>query len=475
MMISQTLREHAGLNWVLDKLNPLSAFGRALPLTWYDAGQEAALEIELSNVAQALPLWETQTPTFRALTRGLTQFHNIRNSFDRNAGNPFDLVELFEVKHFLLTLEQVLTAYRSLSPFETVVFHPMDTTLDLLDPSGQRLPTFAIDHGYHGDLAPLRQKKKALETAIGTAQGQEKADLLEQRRILAVQEDGLELEVRQQLTAQLMAQKEDFLHNMDTIAHLDLILSKALLARRHHCVRPTISREKELSFRGLIHPQVAEDVRRRGDEFSPIDVDLTQGCAVITGANMGGKTVSIRGITLNILLAQWGFFLFAETATVPLFHHVELILADNGAGNGGLSSFGTEVVALDNLLKTHSQHFFFVALDEFARGTNPQEGAALAKALVGHLSTLPCIGIMTTHYDGVSAQATTHYQVSGLTRTVDDDPMDDPKRRIARRMDYSLKPVPPLASCPRDALSVCRLLNLDQNLLEIFQKVVDNS
>ena len=148
---------------------------------------------------------------------------------------------------------------------------------------------------------------------------------------------------------------------------------------------------------------------------------------------------------------------------------MELILADSGPGAGGLSSFGKEVHLLDNLLReTHGQ-FFFVALDEFARGTNPQEGAALARALVRHLSSLDCVALMTTHYDGVSDVAAAHYQVAGLVRDIQGDEGDDPRKRIARRMDYRLLPAPPGAPCPRDALRVCRLLKLDDTLMELFQ------
>ena len=76
---------------------------------------------------------------------------------------------------------------------------------------------------------------------------------------------------------------------------------------------------------------------------------------------------------------------------------------------------------------------------------------------------------MTTHYDGVSDAAAAHYQVAGLVREVSGDEGDDPRIRIARRMDYRLLPAPPGAPCPRDALRVCRLLNLDPALLELFQ------
>jgi hypothetical protein len=75
---------------------------------------------------------------------------------------------------------------------------------------------------------------------------------------------------------------------------------------------------------------------------------------------------------------------------------------------------------------------------------------------------------MSTHYDGVSDVAAAHYQVAGLTRDIHGDEADDPRTRISRRMDYRLLPAPPGAPCPKDALQVCRLLNLDENLLSLF-------
>ena len=184
---------------------------------------------------------------------------------------------------------------------------------------------------------------------------------------------------------------------------------------------------------------------------------------------MGGKTVSLRSTVLSLLLCQCGFFVFAQSASLPLFDRVELILADSGPGAGGLSSFGKEVHLLDQLLRKARGEFFFVALDEFARGTNPQEGAALARALVRYLGTLDCVALMTTHYDGVSDVAGAHYQVAGLVREIEGDEGDDPRKRIARRMDYRLLPAPPGAPCPRDALRVCRLLKLDDALMELLR------
>ncbi|WP_297983593.1 DNA mismatch repair protein MutS [uncultured Oscillibacter sp.] len=496
MELTLELREESGLQWVLERLSPMSPFGRAAAraLRWYAPGEEAALETELDNVALALEFWNaagTLSPEpescccgaprldpaslkdmaaiLRGVTRCLPLFHDIRGSLDRDPENPFDLVELFEIKHFLVTLEQLTVAYAKLPSFQDLTFVPMDESLNLLDPDGRRLPAFSVSETYHPDLGPLRAEKAALERSIRAANEEEKAALLDQRHRLTVQEDLLELEVRRTLTRRLMDRKADFLANMEALGRMDLFLAKAKLAKRYRCVRPVLSGGSALSLQGLRHPQVAEELASRGEDFTPLDLNLAAGCTVITGANMGGKTVSLRSTVLSLLLCQCGFFVFANSASLPLFHEAALILADTGPGSGGLSSFGREVHLLDRLLDRTRGQRFFLALDEFARGTNPQEGAALAQALVQYLGTLDCVALMTTHYDGVSDVAGAHYQVAGLVREIHGDEGDDPRSRIARRMDYRLMSAPPGAPCPRDALRVCRLLDLEPALMELFQ------
>lgn len=474
MELTLELQENSGLRWVLDRLTPMSPFGRAAARTprWYGPGQEAELEAELDNVALALELWNAEGPAaagLRGVTRCLPLFHDIRGSFDRDPGSPFDLVELFEIKHFLVLLEQLTRAYQTLPAFAGLSFAPCGAELELLDPDGRRLPAFSIGESYHQGLGPLRAEKAELEKAIRAAGEEEKPALLEHRRVLAVREDQLELEVRAELTRKLMASRDAFLSNMDTLGRMDLLLAKAKLARQYRCVRPLLSKDGTIALSGLCHPQVAQELEQREDAFTTLDLELSEGCTVITGANMGGKTVSLRAVVLSLLLFQCGYFVFARSARLPIFHQVALILADSGPGSGGLSSFGREVHLLDRLLRQAGEGRFFLALDEFARGTNPQEGAALARALVRYLGGLDCVALMTTHYDGVSDAAGAQYQVAGLVRELDGDENDDPRRRIARRMDYRLISTPPGAPCPRDALRVCRLLNLAPELIELFQ------
>ena len=104
--------------------------------------------------------------------------------------------------------------------------------------------------------------------------------------------------------------------------------------------------------------------------------------------------------------------------------------------------------------------------------TTVMEGAALARALVEYLGRLNCVALLTTHYDGVSDAARRHYRVAGLgaldTAAIrkDEAPLD----RLSRLMDYHLIESEPGEPCPRDALRVCRLLDLEPDLMEIFSK-----
>ena len=124
MELTHELREHAGLQWVLERLSPLSPFGKTLAraLRWYGPGQEEALEEEFDNITLAMELWGGGDTALRGVTRQLPLFHDIRGSLDREPGVPFDLVELFEIKHFLVTLEQLTQAYGQMPPMKGLVF-----------------------------------------------------------------------------------------------------------------------------------------------------------------------------------------------------------------------------------------------------------------------------------------------------------------------------------------------------------------
>ena len=474
MKLNSQLKEDTGYSWVMTRVEPASPFGHALVRNpkWYGPGEQDKLEAEFSRVDTLLNLMGEGSVLLESIIHILSEFHDIRNSLKRPTSAPMDEVELFEVKHFLIYLERLAEECGKLPRLEGLEIRPMDAALNLLDPSGRRLPAFSVENAFEPALERVREEKALVENALRQTEKKGRDDLMARRRELVLKEDRLELEARKRLTMALLRDRDTFISTMEDIGRLDLVLAKAKLARRFCCCRPAITAEARVVAVDMIHPEVADHLKERGGEFTSVSLTLEQGATVITGANMGGKSVSMKSLTLNLLLAQTGFFAFAKAFSAPLFDSVSLICTDRQSVEQGLSSFGAEVAALGDVLRQEKGKFFYVALDEFARGTNPREGAALARALVEYLGRLNCVALLTTHYDGVSDAARRHYRVAGLgaldTAAIrkDEAPLD----RLSRLMDYHLIESEPGEPCPRDALRVCRLLDLEPDLMEIFSK-----
>ena len=467
MMLDNRIKETSGYAWVLSRLEPASPLGYALSRVpvWFGPGMEAELEGELERIA-AVSRWEGSLRD--TLCHSLSRFRDVRGTFRRDGASPMDTVELFEVKHFLLCLEDLKGIYEK-NPLAGMELPDLSDLLSLLDPEGRRLPVFSVEAAFEPSLERIRREKKAVEEALRAASEEEREALLERRRTLTAEEDRAEFAARRRLTRALMEEKERFLSAMDGVGRLDLVLAKEKLARKLGCTRPRIAAEPAVQVTDMVFPQVAARLEEEGRSYTPVSLCLERGSTVITGANMGGKSISLKAVTLNLLLMHTGFFVFASAMSAPLFHGVHLICTDEQNADRGLSSFGAEVAALDKVLREGKEQFFFLALDEFARGTNPKEGAALARALTQRLNEgdLTCVALLTTHYDGVSDAARRHYQVAGL-REGESGSAED----LNACMDYRLISAPPGTPCPRDALKVCRMMGLEEKLTELFAENV---
>ena len=198
---------------------------------------------------------------------------------------------------------------------------------------------------------------------------------------------------------------------------------------------------------------------------------------VVRVVNMGGKSVAMKTVALNVLLLQAGFLVCAKRARMPLFHSVKMLFDDLQSIQSGLSGFGSEIVQFQKALDQAEQGYSLFLLDEFARGTNPDEGAVIVQAVTKYLNEVNAISLLTTHYDKVAENARLHYQIIGL-RDVDPEQIrqelaatgDDGIQVIARHMNYGLYRVEGKSDCPRDALNICRMLSLKPEILEKIEQ-----
>ncbi|MBQ2517609.1 MAG: DNA mismatch repair protein MutS, partial [Clostridia bacterium] len=291
------------------------------------------------------------------------------------------------------------------------------------------------------------------------------------RTRLAAEQEDAEQEARGRLCAGLKAYAPPLLENAVSIGRLDYALAKARLAATLGAVMPKVGGAR-FDMRGMTNPKFAAALAGKGRGFVPVSLELDEGSTVITGANMGGKSIAIKTLALNVQLAMCGFAVFAEAAELPFIENIALLSEDREDALSGLSSFGGEMRAFDTILKETDGMRSLVLLDEFARGTNPHEGAALVRAAVRLFNRRKgCYAVVATHFDGIARLASRHYQVAGLRNA---DPAAIRAKvatgtgSLADFMDYGLYPVAPDEEPPRDAITIIHALGVTSEFTDLI-------
>ena len=180
MKLNSQLKEDTGYSWVMTRVEPASPFGHALVRNpkWYGPGEQDKLEAEFSRVDTLLNLMGEGSVLLESIIHILSEFHDIRNSLKRPTSAPMDEVELFEVKHFLIYLERLAEECGKLPRLEGLEIRPMDAALNLLDPSGRRLPAFSVENAFEPALERVREEKALVENALRQTEKKGRDDLM---------------------------------------------------------------------------------------------------------------------------------------------------------------------------------------------------------------------------------------------------------------------------------------------------------
>jgi dsDNA-specific endonuclease/ATPase MutS2 len=479
--ISHEQKRKIGLLYVLESLSPCTPFGterikHAVP---YTKDQKAELIAELGNVERAVRGLLERQEEYDLLIRQMSLFKDIRRSLKKCLELPLSEVELFEIKRFLMNLRAVVPLFEAAArenEFSGIELKFQGEALELLDPEKKNAAGFYISSACSPELGRVRKEKRRIEDDIRRETQKEKREELFQKRLeFAAAEEREEAKAREELSIKLRAYVPELELDIQSIARLDAVIQKALLAIKYGAVKPQIS--DRLLFSDMIDPRLSDRLEKQGRHFTPLTAEFGPGSTVITGSNMGGKSVALRAVALNALLCQMGFFAFAGYAEFPIFESAHFLFDDREDEEYSVSSFGSEVLWLNAAIKdVGSGSFALILADEFARGTNPDEGALIIRSVVKALNARRCIAAFTTHYDGAAEYASCHYQVTGLKRAdfakLASEVRDPGEgiEAVARSMDYGLYKIEGKANCPRDALNICRLLGLDRNILDEIER-----
>ncbi|MGO1712429.1 MAG: MutS-related protein [Senegalia sp. (in: firmicutes)] len=536
--MTNSTKEIIGFDYVLNNIEILTPYGREKKSEMKPFFNKENLELELSKIDTIKNSIKNNGNLFEQLKSLFSHIKDIRNSIYRTKNNGIlSVVELYEIKTFVSLLEDIEAVMHKLpfEMFDDILVESSETLRLLFDPEDKGLQTFYIYEEYSDQLRKIRASKRDIGKVIKKEKNKKRKELKDKLNIridpkgevvvskenielinslnkndefeylsesymamryiirdsreisdamiklenLKMKEEEEELKIREEISSEVAFHFDFLMNNIESIGNLDFKLAKAYLAQKLNANQPKILDNDEINIIDGIHPKSQKEIQKRNGEFIPISIYLNKGVTCITGANMGGKTISLKIIALLTAMAQYGLLVPAKHMEMSLRDYIFVSMGDAQSIDSGLSTFGGEIdgvkVAIDK-----SDESGLILIDELARGTNPKEGHAISKGVVEYLLNKKSISVITTHYDNVAnTKGVVHYQVIGL-KNLDFDQLQKKTRinqnigieTISKFMDYRLQRLENSASVPRDALNISKFMGLQEEIINLAEKTL---
>ena len=203
--------------------------------------------------------------------------------------------------------------------------------------------------------------------------------------------------ILQELSDLFRPHAAEIANNAWIIGHLDLVRAKVRFMQETGAVVPDLSEEQDIQLLSVRHPLI-ENAVANDLYFGP---DLTE--IVITGPNTGGKTIMLKTLGLAQIMAQSGLPILADKGSrVGIFSQIFADIGDEQSIEQSLSTFSSHMTNIVSILEQVDSESL-VLLDELGAGTDPQEGAALAIAILEDLRLRQIKTMATTHYPELKA------------------------------------------------------------------------
>ena len=209
--------------------------------------------------------------------------------------------------------------------------------------------------------------------------------------------------ILQKLSAEIAAHSAILAENCTVLAGLDLIFARAGLAHEMEAYPPTLNRDGFVHLKRARHPLLPRDT------VVPINIELgkTFSILLVTGPNTGGKTVSMKTLGLLALLSQIGCFLpTAPDSELPVYRNIYADIGDEQSIEQSLSTFSAHTRNIVRIIEK-AQCGDLILLDEVGAGTDPDEGAALARSIIEYFLHGNIAVVATTHYAALKTYAYT--------------------------------------------------------------------
>ena len=387
MQLKDIIESPCGFGYVLEQLDLQSGYARRclLDASMMTDGKEISASYDVLKHFAAF-LNRIERVHLHTLLHKLMCLKDLRGTIANLKHRAvLDDIELFEVKHLSMLAGDVKILLDQYEMSEVVDIPELDAVIDILDPDGMRIATFYVYDSYSEKLRTLR--------ALMRKQPERQEELL-------LESTRIEDDIRTDLSNRLYSYADALEKAQQTLAMVDIAIAKARQMQYWGLCFPTVAVDEKTTYNNMFHPQVKDVLAKSNMSFQPVNISFGTTPTLITGANMGGKTVVLKTLTLCQYLFQFGFGIPAGEATIALKDEIYFCIGDEQSVEKGLSSFAAEMKNIDAVIKASREGRKILALiDEPARTTNPVEGTALVSALLSVLAGDNVSLIMTTHYD----------------------------------------------------------------------------
>ena len=445
MRLKTILDSPCGFRYIFEKLQLQSSLSRHLLMDSPMLHKATEIEAAYKEFEEFYFLFSssgTLRESLSFLQLKLSYLNDIRNTISRlQAGATLDDIELFEIKNLAIINEEVRSVLQG--KVKSMEFEDLGQIVQLLDPEGLKIGSFYVYDSYDESLAKVRQKIKS-----GNRYSDElfyEASVIEDR-------------IRKELSRKIEKLSDFLSSSLEILSKTDILIAKTLLKESMGFIIPSISRGIN-KYSEVFNPYVKEVVEKENRVFQNVSIEFVAGSPLlITGANMGGKTIVLKTLALCQYLFQFGFGVPALKAEISPVEEVHFCIGDFQNIESGLSSFAAEISRIDRIIKSvHSGKKILALIDEPARTTNPLEGTALVTALIKILTGKSLLMAVTTHYNIEEAKCI-RIRVKGL---------ENGKMNYKLIEETGTKP-------PKEALKIAASLGVDNEWIEEAENLLKN-
>lgn len=218
-----------------------------------------------------------------------------------------------------------------------------------------------------------------------------------------------------ELTQKVSTVVNQLRENIELLTDVDVAFAKAEYSYKMKAIYPKLNANGVIDIKKGRHPLIAPE------KVVPITINfgLDYNYLLISGPNTGGKTVTLKLVGLFVLMTAMGLYVPAiEGTKISIFENIFCDIGDDQSIENSLSTFSSHIKNLKNILENANEKSL-VLIDEIGAGTDPEEGSALAQAILEKLINLNSFGVVTTHYSKLKEFALTNGKICNASMDFD--------------------------------------------------------